>query len=181
MSEAVGAIIAAIIAGLVAFFSLIISKEQTVSAFRQQWVDELRKDIATLASHVSSIYGASVSKHKDARELWERTKTDLPRFNEVIVRIRLRLNPNERRKREGPATKAVLDALAELDVIFASPTPQFPKLEILAATLVANANVILKENWQRVRAGEPIYRATKWSTLGLTIAVFLVLLFKWLK
>ena len=32
---AVGAIIAAVIAGLVAFFSLIITKEQSVSAFRQ--------------------------------------------------------------------------------------------------------------------------------------------------
>jgi hypothetical protein len=39
MSEAVGVIMAAIIACLVAFFGLIISKEQTVSDFRQQWMD----------------------------------------------------------------------------------------------------------------------------------------------
>ena len=54
MSEAVGVIVAAIIAGLVAFFSLIISKEQTVFDFRQQWIDELRKDIASVECHVKS-------------------------------------------------------------------------------------------------------------------------------
>ena len=46
MSEAGGLIVAAIIAGAVAFVSLIISKEQSISEFRQQWIDELRKDVA---------------------------------------------------------------------------------------------------------------------------------------
>jgi hypothetical protein len=171
MSEAVGVIVAAIIAGLVAFFSLIISKEQTVSNFRQQWIDELRKDIAAVASCVSSIHGESIAKHKDDQVLWDRVKTDFTRFKEVIVRIRLRLNPHEKRKIEGPATKAVLGVLTELEAIFGSATPQFHKLEALLATLVTNANVILKKNWQRVRSGERIYQVTKWLTLSLTVAV----------
>lgn len=44
--QAVGATIAAIVAALVALLGLIISKEQKVSEFRQQWIDALRADIA---------------------------------------------------------------------------------------------------------------------------------------
>jgi len=171
MSEATGLIVAAIIAGFVAFFSLIISKEQTVSDFRQQWIDELRKDIATVSSCVFSIHGTSIARNKNEQELWDRVKTDFIHFKEVIARIRLRLNPNETRKVEGPATSAVLGSLTELESIFGSATPQFHKLESLVATLVSNANVILKENWHRVRSGEPIYQITKWLTLGITVAV----------
>ena len=180
MSEAVGLIIAAIIAGVVAFFSLIISKEQSVSGFRQQWIDELRKDIAVVASCVSSIHGTSIS-HKHDQELWDRVKADFTHFKEVIVRIRLRLNPHEKRKIEGPATMAVLGVLTELESIFGSAEPQFHKLEPLVTKLVTNANVILKENWQRVRAGEPIYRITRGITLSLTgvvVIAWLLHLFK---
>jgi hypothetical protein len=46
--QAVGAVIAAIIAGSIALLGLIISKEQKVSEFRQQWIDALRQDIAPL-------------------------------------------------------------------------------------------------------------------------------------
>ncbi len=52
MSESGGLIVAAIIAGAVAFFSLIISKEQSVSEFRQQWIDALRKGIAIIVGCV---------------------------------------------------------------------------------------------------------------------------------
>lgn len=82
------------------------------------------------------------------------------------MRIRLRLNPHENRKMEGPATKAVLGVLTELESIFGSATPQFHKLEALVTTLVTNANVILKENWKRVRSGETVYQITKWTALG---------------
>ena len=174
MSVAVGVIVAAIIAGLVAFFSLIISKEQTVSDFRQQWIDDLRKDIAAVVACVSGIHGASIAKRKDDQEqLWASVKTDLTHFNEVIARIRLRLNPEEKRKKEGPATKAVLGALKELESIFASSEPQFHKLQSLVTTLVTDAQVILKENWRRVRSGESVYQATKWTTLILTVAVII--------
>ena len=59
--EAVGAVVAAIIAGLVAFYSLIISKEQTISGFRQQWIDALRADVAALVAYVVGIHGESIA------------------------------------------------------------------------------------------------------------------------
>jgi hypothetical protein len=159
------AIIAAIITGVVSFLSLITSKEQSVSEHRQQWIDALRKDIAIIVGRVTAIHGESIVKHKDGQdELWARLKGELTGFNRVIVRIRLRLNRKEKGEKEGPATKAVLDTLEKLKSIFASPQPQFHELDGLVNTLVDNSQVILKENWNRVRDGEPIYQKAKRNT-----------------
>jgi hypothetical protein len=170
MTEAVGLIVAAIIAGAVAFFSLIISKEQSVSEFRQQWIDELRSDIAIIVGLVYRIHGESITKDKDEQKiLWGRLKRYFTRFNRVIARIRLRLNPREDRKEEKHATRDVLKALDELESIFGSQEPLYDRLPHLNKKLVADAQVILKQNWDRVRAGEPIYQGTKW--VGLALAV----------
>ena len=175
VSEAVGVIVAAIIAGWVAFFSLIISKEQTVSEFRQRWIDELRQDIAALVAHVSGIHGDSIVKREgDQGPLWPNVKTDFARFTELVARIRLRLNPAESREKEGPATQVLLNALKELEFVFSSQEPEFHKIRPLVTTVVTEAQVILKENWQRVRSGETIYQITKWVTLGIAGAALAV-------
>ena len=148
MSEAGGLIVAAIIAGAVAFVSLIISKEQSISEFRQQWIDELRKDVADVIARVSGIHGGLISRKDDDEVLWDTVRADITGFNAVLARIRLRLNPNENRKKEGPATKVVLDALKELESVLASPHPQFHTLSPIVGRLVSNAQVILKENWE---------------------------------
>jgi hypothetical protein len=169
MTEAGGLIVAAIIAGAVAFFSLIISKEQSVSEFRQHWIDALREDIAAVIAYTVGIHGESIVKHKRNEELWAKVKEDFTHFHELAARIKLRLNPNEQRRKERPATLAVLEAIDQIDAIFSSPEPEFHKLDSIVATLVTNSQVILKENWDRVRSGEPIYRWTKW--VGLTVAI----------
>jgi hypothetical protein len=200
MTEAGGPIVAAIIAGIVtivaaiigafvSFLSLIISKEQSVSQFRQEWIDELRKDIAIVVGRVIAMHGESIAKQKENQdELWARLKGDFTGFNRVIVRIRLRLNPNEKGKKEGPATKAVLDTLEKLESMFASAKPRFHELDDLVDTLVDNAQVILKENWDRVREGEEGYqRAKSWAliairvcaVIGVIVAIFYG--FRWFK
>lgn len=177
------AIIAAIITGVVSFLSLIISKEQSVSEHRQQWIDALRKDIAIIVGRVTAIHGESVVKHHcessvkhkpGQDELWARLKEELTGFDRVIVRIRLRLNPKEKGEKEGPATKAVLDTLDKLKSIFASSKPQFHELEGLVNTLVDNSQVILKENWNRVRDGEPVYQKAKRNT-WIAVKIFAAL------
>jgi hypothetical protein len=175
MAEAIGLIVAAVIAGVVAFLSLIITKEQSISDFRQRWIDALRKDIAIIVGRVIAMHGESIIKHKENQdELWARLKGDFTGFNRVVVRIRLRINPNEQREKEGPATKAVLDTLGKLESMFASPKPHFHELDDLVETLVDSAQVILKENWDRVREGEPVYQKAK-SRAVIAIKVFTIL------
>lgn len=175
MSEPVAIIVAAVIAGWVAFFSLIISKEQTVSDFRQRWIDDLRKDVADVVARVTGIHGDSIARQGDGEKpLWPSVKTDFIHFNEVTARIRLRLNSEERRKREGPATRAVLHALKELESIFASRQPEFGKIHQLVTTVVEQTQTILKENWKRVRSGERIYRISKWATLAFALMALIL-------
>jgi hypothetical protein len=174
--EAVGAIVAATIAGFVAFFSLIITKEQTVSSFRQQWIDALREDISAVSAYASGIHGASIVKRNSGQELWDSVKEDFAGLNLVLAKIRLRLNPDEKKKKEREATLTVLETLKDLESIFSSANPQFHRLDALVITLVSAAHVILKENWKRVRSGEPVYQITKWVALGLTVAFVIALL-----
>ncbi len=56
---AAGAILAAVIAGAFSFLSLVMSKEQKVSEFRQDWINSLREDICKFVSaivHLSAVY-----------------------------------------------------------------------------------------------------------------------------
>ena len=163
MGEAIGLIIAAIIAAVVAFLSLVISKEQAVSEYRQQWIDALRKDIAQIVGRVIAIHGESIIEPEDddQNKLWTKVKPDWTGFHRVIVRIRLRLNPKESSPGEKQETEAVLKALDELESIFRSKRPRFDRIDPLIKTLVENSQVILKENWNRVRDGEDGYRKAK--------------------
>lgn len=161
--EAIGAIVAALIAGLVAFFSLIISKEQTVSAFRQAWVDALRQDIAAVVSCVHEMHASkgelkgSPCKHPNGNTFC------LP---ELAARIRLRLNPDEQRPKEKEATIEVLNALSQLESISHNGDPQNHRLDVVKL-LVSNAQTVLKENWNLIRSGERMYRIVKGTTLGI--------------
>jgi hypothetical protein len=175
--EAVGAVVAAIIAGLVAFYSLIISKEQTISGFRQQWIDALRTDVAALVAYVVGIHGESIAKKSGRDDLWGKVKEHFTRFNELEARIKLRLNPHEERKKHGEAeaTKAVLAAIDKLHAIFDSPEPAFHEIQGVTSQLVSNTQIILRANWKRVRAGETVFRVSKWAALVVAILALVAL------
>ena len=64
----------------------------------------------------------------------------------------------------------MLNALDELESIFVSAEPQYDRLPPLTKKLVTDAQKILKENWDRVREGEPNYRRTKWGMFILAVA-----------
>jgi hypothetical protein len=175
--EAVGAVVAAIIAGLVAFYSLIISKEQTISGFRQQWIDALRADVAALVACVVGVYGDSIAKKGGNEDLWGKVKEQFTRFQELETRIKLRLNPQEERKKyqEAGATKAVLAAIEKLDAIFRSPKPAFDEIPESISRLVNNTQAILRANWKRVRAGETVFRVSKWAALVIAVLALVAL------
>jgi hypothetical protein len=174
VSEPAGAIVAAIIAGLVAFFSLVITKEQSVSALRQSWVDSLRTDVAAVVACVYGIYGSSILRSEESGPLWLRHKSELCRFQELVARIRLRLNPAENGAKEGPATHEILATLHELEAIFRSQTPNLSSVEPLLTRLVTSTQVVLKENWERVKHGEPIYRRSMiFAVAGSAMLMFI--------
>lgn len=174
--QAVGGIVAALIAGGVALLGLIISKEQEVSEFRQQWIDALREDIAAVIAHSHGIHGSSIAQRAPQQSLWDTVRDDATGIRQASARIRLRLNPNEKNKNEKAANEAVLEALKEYESIFASPAPDFFKLAGISDKLLSAAQIVLKENWERVRSGELVYRITRWVALFIVVAAIVLLL-----
>src|SRR5690606_14295723 len=93
---AIGAIVAALITGLVSFLGLIISKENKVSEFRQDWINSLRSELADLISHANAIHGAGVAASGSAGDMWNVVREDFVGINQAAANIRLRLNPREK-------------------------------------------------------------------------------------
>jgi hypothetical protein len=177
---AVGAVIAALITGLVALLGLIISKESKVSEFRQQWIDSLREDVSTLLSHVEGIRGASVVKmylHETLASLWAECKPDMMGLKKKSATIRLRLNPHEAREEERKANGQILDALQQYKDLFDSRDPNFMQLDGINEQLITATQIVLKENWNRVRRGERVYRITRWIAGLVLVAAVIYLLF----
>ena len=91
-------------------------------------------NIAIIIGCVTRIHGESIAGHNN-QTLWDKVKVDFTRFNRVIVRIRLRLNPAEKGGKEAQANKALFDALKELESIFGNREPQFYELNPLSIHL----------------------------------------------
>ena len=150
-----GSVIAAIIAGAVAFLASVFSKEQKTSEFRQAWIDSLRNDLAEFISillQVGDEFSVRQKRGQDLQALRAHLDARQPEFERLEAckaRIELRLNPKE----HVVLLKAV-NAMTE-------PSEHDAK----AAALIAESQKVLKAEWKRVKRGEPIFRVTKWVSL----------------
>ena len=159
-----GPIVAAIIAGAVAFLASVFSKEQKTSEFRQAWIDALRNDLSELISIVLQISDEILVRHKRGESTEEiqahlRTKeSEFQRLENIKARIRLRLNPKEH--------KVLLEAVKTMS----DPSDHDAKSE----ALIAESQRVLKAEWKRVKRGEPVFFVTKWLSL---IVCFTALVF----
>ena len=168
---AVGAIAAALIAGLVSLLGLIVSKEQKVSEFRQAWIDALRTEIAALIAHANAIHGAGAANFQDLSEAWKVVRPDFVGINEAAAKIRLRLNPKE------AEAIAVLTQIGTLEQLLAPGRPMdYARINKAEERLVAVAQVLLKQEWLRVQRGERVYRIARFTALFVSAACIAALL-----
>jgi|JI10StandDraft_1071094.scaffolds.fasta_scaffold1127550_1 hypothetical protein len=160
---ALGAVIAACIAALVSLLSLIISKEQKTSEFRQAWIDALRADISAVVAHANAIHGAAAAQFDTAAKTWEAAREDFVGINQATANIRLRLNSKEKE------SQAILKSIENLEAHLSPGVLDFRELDTIEKQLVADAQVLLKKEWLRVRSGEPVFQAAKWLFLLLIV------------
>lgn len=165
------AISAAFIAGAVSFIVTVLTKEQKTSEFRQAWIDALREDLANFASLAIVIYDLIKGRLRHGEDIGsiERAllQTDLADFKKVeIARLRIlfRLNPKEH-----------VNLIKTLDDIYQHTPERELKTPGLIDQLVARftdeSQRVLKSEWKRVKKGEPIFRVTKWGSLGIVIII----------
>lgn len=145
---AIGAVVAALIAAAVAFVGVVVSKEQKVSEFRQAWIDSLRRDLSRFIALLEA-------KHNDETAI-ELSK----KYNRIV----LRLNPTKDTK-----LRARVD-----DAYRAYRSANMDQLATTITTLRNDFQELFKMEWERVKAGERVYRTTKWVPLALVIIVLVI-------
>lgn len=153
---ALGAVLAALITGALTYAGLILAKEQKVSEFRQAWVDALRQDIADTYAAMSSLADLD-RRHKAVDEQYAVAARGIfDVANRATARIRLRLNPNEESSKQ---LLAVLDAIEQhLNASFNHDDDLLVRLE---RQLLATGGAVLKDEWEIVKLGEPVFRRSK--------------------
>ena len=159
----VGAVVVAIIAGSISLAVTILSKDQKTSEFRQLWIDSLRNDVSKLAGVMYMILSfSSFVKKKGADHAYEfavSSKEDFVEVNNLITRIRLRLNVKEHTH--------LLKLLQEID-----DTVEYSKEkgELQIKGVIDETQKILKTEWERVKRGERSFQILKWSSAATLIA-----------
>jgi len=170
---AVGAIIAALIAGAFSYFNLITAKESKVSEFRQQWIDALRQEIATYVSRIRTLMALGVSDESSNTETNLELLKERSRLHEEALAaysaIHLRINKNEVDKYAKGLNDEFIKALEDAQEDFEFGDND---LKLGLKEVISKAAPVLKHEWNRVRAGESSYRCAKWMSWIIIIGAF---------
>lgn len=182
-----GPIIAAMIAGFIAFIGMIITKENKVSEFRQAWINEFREEVSYLieayrkwvlnekhySNHLAINHSTLTSDiliknyTERSRQLMEVESQSVGEIERYIGRVKLRLNsdPTRRSKHEAEVEK-LLDKLML--------TKDISESEKLSKDIYHNTSCILNTEWKVVKRGESAYVQAKKFILALAVFVSLI-------
>lgn len=133
----------------------------SISAKRQNWIDELRSDMAVFLTANARLNelrrpAANLSE-EDQRKNFEEMATNNFRAHELGVRIKLRLNPKEEMHNE------LVDLLGKLADASKDPPPNETEDQKNAAIkifldvreqVISHMQTILKHEWERVKSGD---------------------------
>lgn len=172
-------IIGAIIAGFFSYTSLIVSKENKVSEFRQEWINSLRNSIS---SYISSLcYISMLYKHRSGQTEEKKDKFNMTRdiediyskMNESYNDIIFRINDKEVNTNGNEINSKFLSALKLTRQHYL--TGKWDDVIKSCDDLRDVSKPLLKHEWNRVKEGETNYRkAKKYSLIVLFIAVLAV-------
>ena len=178
--------IAALIAGAMSLASLITSKEQKVSEFRQQWIDGLREDLASWFGGAR----AMVRAHQEAQVLGvgathaiaQSTVSDI-RYNQGVKRYRIQLRLHKGEVEHEELQRLMEKASARISKFLQSNYVEGSLLEwseqandaLKVVDMGAKYSMdVLKVEWERVKAGEKNFQLTKRVAKGVCIGAFLL-------
>ncbi|PBP99750.1 hypothetical protein CCL17_17605 [Pseudomonas congelans] len=175
-----GPVIAAMIAGAIAFIVSVLTKENKTSEFRQAWIENLRNDVAELLSETNILSGmfeidvvrGPGDRAEASRKFWRDHRSELAKITAAHNRIVLRLNAAEH-----------LRLISKLQEVERSHFSSIKKNGELCDEVTAEVAIILKAEWERVKQGEntfrQIKRCAKWVFL-VTSGLMLLVLVVWL-
>jgi hypothetical protein len=183
---AVATLVAALIAGAIAFVNLTLTKELKTSEFRQSWIDGLREDLAKFLGAARAFARAVEVVHTFGPDYKDKVplligdeKIGELRYQaaEMLSKIRLRLNPDE------PEHEELLRLLVKAVTIQNGTLASGGSVaDTIAAIEAANeyARPVLKKEWKRVKEGELPFRvARNWVAPLIFFASVGLLVFMW--
>jgi hypothetical protein len=185
----VGAITAALIAGIVSLVNMMIAKDQKITEFRRAWINSVREQVAKMVAHATTLpFAGRLSDYADSKSMpVQATGGDLvseqvdrmldlakqkSELMDAYNKVLLFLNPAENKK-----LVSQLAALASAGTI-GSKTDQ-SKINALAGDLLTETQVMLKKEWKRVKRGEWVYRSTKYTIAALVLVMLGMSLYLW--
>ncbi|MDO6692687.1 hypothetical protein Q4574_05300 [Aliiglaciecola sp. 3_MG-2023] len=165
---AIGAIAAAFIAGFFSFLNLVISKEQKVSEFRQEWIDAFRRELSDLTAavfhikfHLAAFQNDRLEKNAANRQtLATSLRESHETYCRTVTSLLLRINPDESDVVFAKMNAEFLEAFQAVRDSFNSS--DYQRASDLCGDLREKAVPILKSEWKRVKRGERTYRISKW-------------------
>ncbi|MBO2696737.1 hypothetical protein [Shewanella algae] len=168
----VGVIFAALIAGAFSFLSLVLTKEQQISQLRQNWIDALRDDISKyIAALVATeeIYWAMNQKHGDAVDVLARSMETKEEHQELAIAyssIMMRLNPDDKSEHQ----KALRKSLVKSKTL--ANDGKWDESAAMVDSIREFAQLTLKEEWERVKVGEPSFvNSKRVAVIGVVTAL----------
>ncbi|MBB2495949.1 hypothetical protein [Aquipseudomonas ullengensis] len=150
---------AAVIAAAIAFLSLVIAKEQKVSEFRQTWIDSLREEVANTISNLILLHSALMRKADGDSVTANDVSPYIASVNVAMSSAHMRLNPADKDGAD------LIRALEDVENFFNREVANCEELQVLIDSIRPAAKVVLKNEWERVKRGEFIYRCC----LGLAL------------
>jgi len=172
---ALGATIAAIIGALASLLSLIISKEQKTSEFRQAWIDGLREDLTNYATQINVIADISQVKYASHEKKVAALSNAYSSLNKANFSINLRLNRDEELSNE------VMTCIAAFNGLAASEEGLTPdNLRDVEVGFIRASQDLLKYEWRRVKKGESSFIVTKYTAAAIIVIAPAALLYYYL-
>lgn len=161
---AIGAIVAALIAGLISLIGLIVSKEQKTSEFRQSWIDALREEMAVYITSINALHDALKVEYASYGDKVDKLSPIYAELNKVTLRIQLRTNPEEDGHKP---LRQTMDKIKRLSADEDEMT--LANLKPLETVFIIEAQKILKHEWKRVKRGEPAFVVAKLSAVSFVV------------
>ena len=180
---AFGAIVAAIIAGIFSYITLVAAKESKISEFRQNWINDLRNEIS---QYISSIHGLIEHLIRDNKgqgistdKFMEKKNDHSELYNKMLsskISILLRINDNEKEEEFKKINDKVLEHVENIYSDFENK--KFDDANQKIGKLVSKSRELLKYEWNRARDGEKNYAKTKkiafWTVIISVILLFIL-------
>ncbi|MCQ8278307.1 hypothetical protein NFI95_07570 [Acetobacteraceae bacterium KSS8] len=171
MDMSIGAVGAAVVAGIVSIFGIIISKEQKVSEFRQAWIDELRKCLIIYLVNINAICDA-VRQIKAGGHSHADLASSYKLLNEASHGIKLRINQTEK-----PA-KMLLRSMEKFEILAEKNENITPEnIRPLELEFLKHSRRLLKFEWKRVKKGESTFIWARRVVIAVTALLIAFLIY----